>query len=131
MAELLHRAIELFILDRLFDDGDGAVGEDAAEDFAIGVARDDDDGEVGVQFFELGIDFITRDVGQFQVEEYEVELLLARHSDGFRSGADDEASEASFFEELLEQGLEGGVVIDDHDGGLPGLVFFAQHVAVE
>lgn len=48
MTELFHSEVELIVLERFLDDGDWAVGEDAAEHFAIGVTGDDHDGKVWV-----------------------------------------------------------------------------------
>ncbi len=131
MTKLFHREVELIVLERLLDDGDWAVGEDAAEHFAVGVTGDDHDGEVGVDQLQLAVHFVTGDVGKFEVEEDEVELLLLSDRDGFSAGADDQATETCFFEELFEEGLEGGIVIDDENGRLATFIFFAQDVAIE
>jgi hypothetical protein len=48
VTELFHSEVELIVLERFLDDGDWAVGEDAAEHFAIGVTGDDHDGKVWV-----------------------------------------------------------------------------------
>ena len=131
VTELFHREVELIVLERLLDDGNWAVGEDAAEHFAVGVTGDDHDGEVGVDQLQLAVDFVTRDVGKFEVEEDEVELLFLGDGDGLSAGADNQASETCFFEELFEEGLEGGIVIDDENGRLATFIFFAQDVAIE
>ena len=131
MTELFHREVELIVLERLLDDGDWAVGEDAAKHFAVGVTGDDHDGEVGVDQLQLAVHFVTRDVGKLEVEEDEVELLLLSDRDGLSTGADDQAAETCFFEELFEEGLEGGIVIDDENGRLATFIFFAQDVAIE
>jgi hypothetical protein len=131
VTELFHSEVELIVLERLLDDGDRAVGEDAAEHFAVGVTSDDHDGKVGVDQFQLAVDLVTGDVGKLEVEEDEVELLLFSDRDGFSAGADDQATEPSFFEELFEEGLEGGIVIDDENGRLTTFIFFAQDVAIE
>ena len=131
VTELFHREVELIVLERLLDDGDWAVGEDAAKHFAVGVTGDDHDGEVGVDQLQLAVDFVTRDVGKFEVEEDEVELLFLGDGDGLSAGADDQASETCLFEELFEEGLEGGIVIDDENGRLATFVFFAKDVTIE
>lgn len=131
VTELFHREVELIILERLLDDGDWAVGEDAAKHFAIGVTGDDHDGEVGVDQLQLAVDFVPGDVGKFEVEEDEVELLLLSDGDGLSAGSDDQAAEPSFFEELFEESLEGGIVIDDKNGRLTTFVFFAKDVTIE
>lgn len=131
VTKLFHREVELIVLERLLDDGDWAVGEDAAKHFAVGVTGDDHDREVGVDQLQLAVDFVTRDVGKFEVEEDEVELLFLGDGDGFSAGADDQAAEPSFFEELFEEGLEGRIVIDDENGRLATFIFFAQDVTIE
>ena len=131
VTKLFHREVELIVLERLLDDGDWAVGEDAAKHFAVGVTGDDHDGEVGVDQLQLAVHFVTGDVRKFEVEEDEVDLLLLSEGDGLSAGADDQAAEPSFFEELLEESLEGRIVIDDENGRLATFIFFAKDVAIE
>jgi hypothetical protein len=131
VTELFHSEVQLIVLERLLDDGDRAVGEDAAEHFAIRITGDDHDGEVGVDQLQLAVNFVTGDVGKFEVEEDEVELLFFGDGDGLSAGADDQASETSFFEELFEERLEGGIVIDDENGRLTTFIFFAKDVTIE
>ena len=89
VTELFHREVELIVLERLLDDGNWAVGEDAAEHFAVGVTGDDHDGKVGVDQLQLAVHFVTGDVRKFEVEEDEVELLFLGDGDGLSAGADD------------------------------------------
>ncbi len=131
VTELFHSEVELIVLERLLDDGDRAVGEDAAEHFAIRITGDDHDGEVWVDQLQLAVNFVTGDVGKFEVEEDEVELLFLGDGDGLSAGADDQASETCFFEELFEESLEGRIVIDDENGRLTALIFFAKDVTIE
>lgn len=131
MTELFHSEVELIVLERLLDDGDWAVGEDAAEHFAIRVTGDDHDGKVWVNQLQLAVDFVTGDVGKFEVEEDEVELLFLGDGDGLSAGADDQASETCFFEELFEESLEGGIVIDDENSRLTTFILFAKDVTIE
>ena len=131
VTELFHREVELIVLERLLDHGDWAVGEDAAEHFAVGVTGDDHDGEVGVDQLQLAVNFVTGDVRKFEVEEDEVEFLLFGDSDSVSARADDQAAESSFFEELFEESLEGWIVIDDKNSRLTTLVFFAKDVTIE
>ena len=130
MSKLLDGAVELLEFDRLLDDRDRADLEDLAEDFAVGVAGDDDDGEVGVKLLQAEVDFIAGHVRELQIEENEVELLLFRKGNGFRAGSDHDAAKARFLQELLENRLEGGVVIDHEDGRLTGAFGF-EHIPVE
>jgi len=131
VTELFDGEVELIVFQRLLDHGDRAVGEDAAEHFAVGIAGDDHDGKVRMDQLQLGVDFVTGDIRQFEVEEDEIKLLLFRDGDGFGAGPDDEAAETGFFEELFEEGLEGRIVIDDEHGGLAAFVFLAEHVTIE
>ena len=83
-----------------------------------------------MEFFDAEVDFVAGEVGELQVEEDEVEFLFFGAGDGFGAAADDDAAEAGFFEELFEDGLEGGVVVDDEDGGLAGALGF-EDIAVD
>lgn len=79
----------------------------------------------------MAVDFVTGDVWKFEVEEDEVELLFLSDGDGLSAGADDQASETCFLEELFEESLEGGIVIDDENGRLTTFIFFAKDVTIE
>ena len=130
MTEDLHRAVELVELDRLLDDGYGAAGEDLAEDLTVRVTCDADDRKIRVHLLEAGIKLVSRDIRELEVEEDEVEVLLLGVVDSLRACSDDDASEAGFFEELLEEGLKGRIVIDDEDGGLAAF-FVTKDVAIK
>lgn len=83
VTKLFHGEIELIVLEGLFDDGDRAVGENAAKHFAVGVTGDDHNREVGVDQLQLAVNFVTGDVREFEVEEDEIESLLFSDRDGF------------------------------------------------
>ena len=101
MTELLHRTIQLLILNRLLDNRKRSKRKDTAENLAVGIAGDHHDGEIWIQRLELGIHFVTWNVRELEVEEDEVKLLLLRHGDGFSAGADDYLVKPFAFEELL------------------------------
>ena len=87
VAELLHRPVQLLEFDRLFDHRHWAYLEDFAQNLAVRIAGDNHDRQVRMQFLQTLIDFVSRDIGQLQVEEYEVELLLLGEGNGFRAAA--------------------------------------------
>lgn len=130
MAQLAHGAVQLFKFERLLDHSHRSMGEDAAEDLAVRIAGDDDDGDIGMIGLERLVDFVARHIRQFQIEENQIEMLFVSELQSFLACADDNAAETSLFQELFEQLLQGGIVIDDKDGRLTG-AFIAEHVAIQ
>lgn len=130
MAQLAHGAVQLFKFEWLLDHCDRSMGENAAEDLAVRIASDDDDGDIGMIGLERLVDFVARHIRQFQIEENQIEMLFISKLQSFLACADDNAAETSLFQELFEQLLQGGIVIDDEDGRLTG-AFIAEHVAIQ
>jgi len=83
-----------------------------------------------MHLLELDVELITRNVGELEVKEDEIEILLLSLSDRFGTGADNNATETGFLKILLKQRLERRVIIDDEDGRLSSF-FVAEHVSVE
>ncbi len=122
--------IQLIELDRLLDYRHRTAGEDLTQDLAVWIACDDHDGHVRMQILELRIELITRDVGQFEIEEDKIKGLAFREAQSFRTRTDDDAPETGLFKKLFEEGLESRVIIDDEDSRLPSF-FIPQDVPVE
>lgn len=129
MAQLAHGAVQLFKFERLLDHGHRSMGEDAAEDLAVRIAGDDDDRDIGMIGLERLVDFVTRHIREFQIEENEIEMLFISELQSFLTCADHNAAESGLFQELFEQLLQSGIVIDDEDGRLTG-AFIAEYVAI-
>src|SRR4029077_18673394 len=65
MAQNSDSLFELLHLERLFQDCDGPLRQDAIQHFTIGVAGDDDDGTLWLLFLGHVVDIIRRTVRQF------------------------------------------------------------------
>jgi len=129
MAQLAHGAVQLFKFEWLLDYRHRSMGENAAQDLAVWIAGDDDDGHIGMIGLERLVDFVARHVREFQIEENEIEMLFISELQGFLARSDDNAAETSLFQELFEQLLQGWIVIDDQYGRLTG-AFIAEDVAI-
>jgi len=60
VGELSDDEVQLVVFQGLFDGGHGDVGQYPAEDLAFGIAGNDSDRQIGVDGFQLGIDFVPR-----------------------------------------------------------------------
>src|SRR5262249_17477429 len=121
---------QLLNLKRLFQNCYGTFGKDSIEHGAVRVAGNDDDWTARLCFFDGVINVIGRAVGQFQIEENEIELLFFEGSKGFFHCANHHPAEADFTEKQLEQVLQAFIVIDDENGRLAGFVFL-ENIFVE
>ena len=83
MAQLAHGAVQLFELEWLLDHGHRPMGENAAEDLAVRIAGDDDDGHIGMVGLDCLVDFVTWHVREFQIEENEIEMLFISELQSF------------------------------------------------
>src|SRR5205823_7312800 len=98
-------------------------GQDAIEHFAVGITGDDDDGTIGLLPFHEIVNIIGRAIGQFQIEEDEIEPLFLKCGDRFLDGSDDNATKANLLEEELEQILQALVIVDNENSRLARLLF--------
>ena len=130
MAQLAHGAVQLFKFEWLLNHCHRSMGENAAQDLAVWIAGDDDDGHIGMIGFDRLVNFVTRHVREFQIEENEIKMLFISELQGFLARSDDNAAESRLFQELFEQLLQGWIVIDDQDGWLTG-AFIAEDVAIQ
>ena len=87
-------------------------------------------GQSGCSPLDEIVNIIGRTVGQFQIEEEEIEFLFLERGDRFLDGADDNATEADLLEEDLEQILQALVIIDNQHSRLARLVFL-QDIFIE
>src|SRR5438067_8592657 len=104
--------LELRDLERFLQDGDRTARQNPIQHFAVGITGNDDDGQVRIGFLRRFVNVVCGAVRQFQIEEKQIELLFFESGERFLHGADDDAAEANFLEENLEQALETFVVID-------------------
>jgi hypothetical protein len=117
-----HRLLQLLGLERLFQNRDWPLRQNAIEHFAIGVTGNDNDGTIGLFPLNEIVNVIGRTVGKFEIEKDEIEFLFLQRGDRFLDGADDNATEADFLEEEFKQILQTLVIIDNQHGRLSGLL---------
>ncbi len=122
VAENSYRLLELFGLERLFQNRHRTFGKNAIQHLAVGITGNDDDWTVRLVFFDRIVNVIGWAIGQFEIEKDEIELLFFERGDRFLDGSDDNAAETDFLEEELEKILQALVVIDDENSGLSGLL---------
>ncbi len=130
VAEDANRLFELFHLERLFQNGDWSFGENPVEHGAVRITGNDNNGAVGLFFFNRVVNVVGRTIRQFQIEKYEIEFLFLERGERFLDRADNDATESDFAEEQFEKVLQTFVVIDDENGGLAGFVLL-ENILVE
>ncbi len=123
-------AVELIELNRFLNHGDRPAGKNLGEDFAVGVARDDHDWHVRMEFLEFGVELVSGNIGKLEIEEDEIEALAFGEAECFRAGSHDNSSESGFFQELLKESLKGWVIVHHKHSGLARF-FISENVAVE
>src|SRR5437660_3085166 len=125
-----HRLLQLLGLERLFQNRDWPLRQNAIEHFAIGVTGNDNDGTIGLFPLNEIVNVIGRTVGKFEIEKDEIEFLFLQRGDRFLDRANDDAAEADFLEEEFKQILQTLVIIDDEHSGLSGL-FLLEDIFIE
>src|ERR1700737_4752789 len=130
MAQNPDSLFDLLDLERFFQNGDWAFGEDPVEHRAVGITGNDDDRAVGLLFLGHVVNVIGRPVRQFKIEKNEVELLFLNCGKRFLDCADDDATEADLPQKHFEQVLQILVVIDNEHARLTGFLLF-QNVLIE
>src|SRR5688500_1342850 len=86
VTELAESLIQVLDAQRFLQDGDGAELEDVIEHLAVGIAGDDHDRQIGIDLLGVLVDFVAGDVGQLEIEEAEIELLLLESGHRFLAG---------------------------------------------
>ena len=122
VPENSHRLLQLLGLERLFQNRDRPLRQNAIEHFAIGVTSNDNDGTIGLFPLNEIVNVIGRTIGKFEIEKDEIEFLFLQRGDRFLDGADDNATEADFLEEEFKQILQTLVIIDNQHRRLSGLL---------
>lgn len=130
VPEHSNRQLKLLGFERFFQDGDGTLGQDPVQHFAVGIAGNNNDGAFRLVVFESVVNVVGRSVRQFQIEKNEIEFLFLNCGDRFFDGADDHAAEADFFEKKFEKILQAGVVIH-HQHGRPARFVFFENIFIE
>ena len=102
VAEDFHGLLELLGFEGLLQDRDRTFSQDAIEHFAVGITGDDDDRTIGLLPFHEIVNVVGRAIGQFQIEEDEIEPLFLERGDRFLDGSDDNATKADLLEEEFE-----------------------------
>jgi len=98
-----HRLLQLLGFERLFQNRDRPLRQNAIEHFAIGVTSNDNDGTIGLFPLNEIVHVIGRTIGKFEIKKDEIEFLFLQRGDRFLDGADDNATEADFLEEEFKQ----------------------------
>ncbi len=122
MAKNSYRLLQLLGLERLFQNRDWSLRQNAIEHFAIGVTGNDNDGTVGLIPLDEIVNVIGGTIGKFEIEKDEIEFLFLQRGDRLFDRANDDAAKADFLEEEFKQILQTLVIIDDEDSGLSGLL---------
>jgi len=130
VAENFYRLLQLLGLERLFQNRDWSLRQNAIEHFAIGVTGNDNDGTIGLIPLDEIVNVIGRTIGKFEIEKDKIEFLFLQRGDRFLDGANDDAAEADFLEEEFKQILQTLVIIDDEHSGLSGL-FLLEDIFIE
>src|SRR5947209_4801773 len=76
VAEDADGLLELLDLERLLQNRDRSFRENSIEHLAVRIPGDDDNGQLGIDLFGTVVDVVSWAVGQFQIEEKEIELLF-------------------------------------------------------
>src|SRR4029077_11256837 len=130
VPENSDRLLQLLGLERLFQNRDWPLRQNAIEHFAIGVTSNDNDGTIGLFPLNEIVHVIGRTIGKFEIEKDEIEFRFLHRSDRFLDGADDNAAEADFLEKEFKQILQTLVIIDNQHGRLSGL-FLLEDIFIE
>ena len=125
-----HRLLQLLGFERLFQNRDRPLRQNAIEHFAIGVTSNDNDGTIGLFPLNEIVNVIGGTIGKFEIEKDEIEFLFLQRGDRFLDGANDDAAEADLLEEEFKQILQTLVIIDDEHSGLSGL-FLLEDIFIE
>src|SRR5438552_12602223 len=130
MAKNSYRLLQLLGLERLFQNRDWSLRQNAIEHFAIGVTGNDNDGTVGLVPLDEIVNVIGGTIGKFEIEKDEIEFLFLQRGDRLFDRANDDAAEADLLEEDFKQILQTLVIIDDEHSGLSGL-FLLEAIFIE
>jgi len=122
VAENSYRLLQLLSLERLFQNRDWPLRQNAIEHLTIGVTGNDNNGTIGLFPLDEIVNVIGGTIGKFEVEKDEIEFLFLQRGDRFLDRADDNATEADFLEEEFKEILQTLVIIDNQHSGLPGLL---------
>jgi len=130
MAKNSYRLLQLLGLERLFQNRDWSLRQNAIEHFAIGVTGNDNDGTVGLIPLDEIVNVIGGTIGKFEIEKDEIEFLFLQRGDRLFDRANDDAAKANFLEEEFKQILQTLIIIDDEHSGLSGL-FLLEDIFIE
>src|SRR2546423_10733359 len=130
MTENANSFFQLLDFERLLQNCDRSLGQDPVEHRAVRITSDDNDRTGGLVFLDRVINIVSRTIGQFQIEKYEIEFLFLQCGERFFHRSNNHPAEADFAEEQFEKVLQAFVVVDDQDSRLAGF-FLLENVLIE
>src|SRR5213595_1415341 len=98
VPENFYRLLQLLGLERLFQNRDRPLRQNAIEHFAIGVTGNDNDGTIGLIPLDEIVNVIGGTIGKFEIEKDEIEFLFIQRGDRLFDRANDDAAKANFLE---------------------------------
>src|SRR5260221_8143 len=102
MPEDFDRLVELLNFERLFQHRYWTDLQDAIENLAIGITRNNDYVKIRIDLFRRPIDLVARSVRELQIEEHQIELLFSKAYDRVFSGSDYDAAESNLLQEVTK-----------------------------
>src|SRR5205814_9860880 len=98
MAKNSYRLLQLLGLERLFQNRDWSLRQNAIEHFAIGVTGNDNDGTIGLIPLDEIVNVIGGTIGKVEIEKDEIEFLFLQPGHRLVNRSNDGAAKAGFLE---------------------------------
>ena len=76
VAKDANGLLKLLDLERLFQDGDRAFGQNPIQHLTVGITGDNHDRQFGIDLFGRFVNIVRRTIGQLEIEKEQIEPLL-------------------------------------------------------